>query len=315
MIRKAERRKSKARIAIAGPSGSGKTYSSLAIAFGLIDKENPKIGVIDTENSSSELYAPEFEKYGGFYVIDLRPPYTVNQYIQAINEFINESFDVIIIDTLSPSWAGTGGLLDMHTKIVENGSNSYSAWREVTPTYNKLIETILTSPAHMIVNFRSKVEYVVDNSEGKTKIIKVGMSPIFRDGVEYEFTTFFEMSQDHSCRATKDRTGIFDQDTFIPSIETGKKILAYLSTGSSVFDDLKKNLKESKTIEKLKFIWEKEVQPKAHMLSQLEREELKAIKEQMKNKLMETKTPKKNTKNPDDTEDMPIHDIIDSFIN
>jgi hypothetical protein len=53
VIRKAERRKSKLRLALCGPSGAGKTYSALQLAFGL----GGKVGLIDTEHGSGDLYA------------------------------------------------------------------------------------------------------------------------------------------------------------------------------------------------------------------------------------------------------------------
>ena len=53
LIRKAERRKAKLRLALIGPTGSGKTYSALLLAFGL----GGKTGIIDTENGSVDLYA------------------------------------------------------------------------------------------------------------------------------------------------------------------------------------------------------------------------------------------------------------------
>ncbi len=54
-LRKAERRQAKIRLALQGPAGSGKTYSSLLIAYG-ITGDWSKIVVIDTENSSADLY-------------------------------------------------------------------------------------------------------------------------------------------------------------------------------------------------------------------------------------------------------------------
>ena len=47
-FQKAERKKSKLRLALTGPSGSGKTYGALLVAKGL----GGKIAVIDTEKGS-----------------------------------------------------------------------------------------------------------------------------------------------------------------------------------------------------------------------------------------------------------------------
>ncbi len=53
VFRKAERRKTKLRLAITGPAGSGKTYGALLIAQGL----GGHIAMIDTENGSGDLYS------------------------------------------------------------------------------------------------------------------------------------------------------------------------------------------------------------------------------------------------------------------
>jgi len=281
-IRKATRKKAKARIGISGASGSGKTYSSLLIAFGLCaNKENPKVGIIDTENSSAELYAPDFEHLGGYYVIQLFPPYDPQKYIDAIKAFENENFDVIIIDSLSHAWAGTGGLLDQHSKLIDTGSNSFSAWRDVSPLHNRLVEAILTSSAHIIATFRAKTAYVVTNENDRTRIIKAGLEPVQRPGIEYEFTTFFELSQDHNCRATKDRTGIFDQQVFIPTIETGKKIAEYLESGIDPVAELITEVKKATSLEHLKSIWDTIVD-RVIRLNQKDREKVVAIKNELK---------------------------------
>lgn len=59
------------------------------------------------------------------------------------------------------------------------------------------------------------------------------MAPVFRDGIEYEVTVFFELSQDHIATATKDRTGVFDGQFFTISPDTGAKIRTWLEGADS----------------------------------------------------------------------------------
>jgi hypothetical protein len=290
-IRKATRKRAKARIGISGASGSGKTYSSLLIAFGLCSgKENPKIGVIDTENSSAELYAPNFEHLGGYYVIQLFPPYDPQKYIDAIHAFERENFDVIIIDSLSHAWAGTGGLLEQRDKLIDTGSNSFSSWRDISPLHNRLVETILTSSAHIIATFRAKTAYVVAQDGDKTRIIKAGLAPVQRPGIEYEFTTFFELTEDHNCKATKDRTGLFDQQIFVPTIETGQKISEYLNSGVDPVHVFIDEMKKATTLEELKVIWDR-ISPEVVRLNTRDRERVVSIKNELKEKLSKTAPP------------------------
>jgi len=71
ILKNAERKQAKIKMALQGPSGSGKTIGALKIAYGLIEDWN-KIAVIDTENGSSNLYA----HLGSFQVLPLNPPYS-----------------------------------------------------------------------------------------------------------------------------------------------------------------------------------------------------------------------------------------------
>ena len=221
MFKKASVEKAKLRMAIAGPSGSGKTYSSLLIAYG-ITGDWSKVGIIDTERGSSQLYA----KLGPFLVAELEPPYSPANYISAIKEAESAGIEVLIIDSLSHAWAGEGGVLDIHSQAADKNRNSFTAWREVTPLHNRLVDTMLQSSCHIIATLRTKTEYVID--ENGKKIRKVGLAPIQRDGLEYEFTIFGDLSPNHLLTISKDRTGLFQDQSMVPDIEMGRKIKRYL---------------------------------------------------------------------------------------
>lgn len=224
-FRRAERAKVKLRLGIGGPSGSGKTYSSLLIASGL----GKKIAVIDTEHSSAELYSDLFE----YDVATLTPPFTPQKYIDMIHEAEDLGYDVIIIDSLSHAWRGEGGMMDIHDSVTQATGNSFAAWREVSPMHNKLVETLLQSPAHIITTLRAKQDYVIIEEDGKKSVRKVGLAPVFRDGIEYEFTMYFEMTADHLAVVSKDRTGLFGNNPpFIPTKQTGETIREWLESGA-----------------------------------------------------------------------------------
>lgn len=234
-FRKAERKKARLRMGIAGPSGAGKTYSSLLIAYGIAG-DWEKIAVIDTEHGSADLYAD----LGPYAVCPIEAPYLPDKYTNLIQEAEKEGFEVVVIDSLSHAWAGEGGLLDMKDKIAESGKgNSYTAWKTVTPKHNQLVESILKSKCHIIATMRSKTEYVLveeTNSNGRKVQTpkKVGMAPIQRDGMEYEFTVFMDLSHEHIASASKDRTGLIDGQYLKPSIELGQQLNAWLEKGIEV---------------------------------------------------------------------------------
>lgn len=252
MFRTAERKRSKLRLALSGVSGSGKTYTALKIAKGI----GGKIAMIDTENGSGELYSctdgiPEYD------VVQLSPPFSPDRYINIIKEAEKSGYTTLIIDSLSHAWAGEGGVLDLLDKYTKSSKthNSFMAWKDVTPQQNKLIDAILRSSIHIIATMRSKSAYQLVENNGKSKPVKLGLAPIQREGVDYEFTVVLDLSVDgHVACASKDRTGIFDGKFFIPDEDTGKKLLEWLNTGADIFhecDSYLGKIKSCKNIENL----------------------------------------------------------------
>ena len=221
--------------------------SSLLLGFGLVKAEHPeltdsqcwdKICIIDTENGSASLYVNMgvgAYRIGEYFTIPMGPPYEATKYIDAIHAAEDAGIEVIIIDSLSHAWIGEGGALDKQGKIAARTGNSYTAWRDVTPEHNRLVDTMLQSPAHIIANIRAKTDYVQEkNDKGKTVVRNIGMGLQMRDGVDYEFSTVFMLDETHTASATKDRTGLFDGKYFTISPETGKEIYRWLaSSGSS----------------------------------------------------------------------------------
>lgn len=167
---------------------------------------------------------------GEYLTINLEAPYSAARYLEAIDLAEKAGVEYLVIDSLSHAWTGEGGLLDVQGNVAKRSGNSYTAWREVTPLHNKLVDRILQCPMHVAVTLRTKTEYVIeDNGNGKKTPRKIGMAPVFRDGVEYEFTIFFELDQPHAAAATKDRTGLFDGQYFLIAPDTGARIRDWLA--------------------------------------------------------------------------------------
>lgn len=252
MFRKAQRKQAKLKIGLSAPSGAGKTYSALLMAYGMCG-DWEKVAVIDTENGSAELYS----HLGGFSVCPIAPPFTPKKYIAAINEAVSAGFEVLIIDSLSHAWSGEGGLLEMKDRATKasNSGNSFTAWRDVTPEHNRLVDAILQSDIDVILTLRAKSDYVITDDNGKKSIKKVGLAPIFRDGLEYELTVFFDLSQEHIATASKDRTELFDGQNFKPTAETGKQLSEWRNGGAAVtqkirtkFDIIKEIISDSEFV-------------------------------------------------------------------
>lgn len=223
-LRKAERKKAKLRIGLGGPSGSGKTYSALLMANGMAPWE--KIVMIDTENGSGELYSD----LGPYNVITITPPFTPEVYIEAIRACERGEMDVVIIDSITHEWDGQGGCLE----IVDKLGGKYQDWGKVTPRHKAFIDKILQSTCHIITTVRKKQDYdMVKTSDGKTRVEKLGMKEITREGFEYELTLNFELDIRHNAKAGKDRTGLFmDEPEVVIDQNIGKKLMAWANSGA-----------------------------------------------------------------------------------
>lgn len=227
---KAVRKKSKLRLALTGPSGSGKTYSALLIAKGL----GGKIAVIDTEHGSASLYSDLLD----FDSLELTPPYSPERYVAAIQAAEKAGYDILIIDSTTHEWSGSGGCLEINeqTAQAKYRGNTWSAWNETTPRHRKFIDSMLQCNMHIIATGRSKTETSQEDSgNGKKKVVKLGMKTEQRDGFEYEFTCVLDIVHDnHYAVASKDRTGLFNGEPLVISENTGKSLLNWLDSGKEI---------------------------------------------------------------------------------
>jgi len=190
----------KLRFAICGPSGSGKTYTLLQVATEL----GGPVALLDTERGSASKYADIFE----FDVLELGS-YDPARLIEIIDAVANKGYRVLCVDSLSHFWIGKDGELDKVDRAARRmqAPNSFAAWKEVTPLHNALIDRIVSAPLHILVSMRSKTEWIIDRDErtGKTAPRKVGLAPVMRDGIEYEFDVCGDMDQDNTLIITKSR--------------------------------------------------------------------------------------------------------------
>lgn len=228
-FKRATRSQARLRLGLVGPAGSGKTMTALRIASGL----GGRIAVVDTERGSASLYMGEREME--FDVIEL-DSYEVENFIEAINAAAVGGYSTLIIDSLSHAWAGKGGILEFVDKAGKRqGGGNFGAWRDATPRHNALVDAILGAPLHVICTLRSKVEYVVENVNGRNQVRKVGMQPVQRDGLEYEFTVVGDVTQDHDLIVTKTRAAFLkDQVIREAGEDLGKQLAGWLSTGEPV---------------------------------------------------------------------------------
>ena len=220
MFKKAVKSESKLRLAIAGPSGSGKTYTALALATAL----GGPVAVVDTEHGSAAKYADLFE----FDTLNMEPPFHPRRFVEAIQDAAKAGYKVVVLDSLTHAWNGTGGMLDIVEEIAKRmkSPNSFAAWKDATPVQNALIDAILHAPIHVIATMRSKQEYILqDNGRGQQVPRKVGMAPQQRDGFEYEFDVFLDMDTGNNAIVSKTRCPELSERVFA---KPGRDVAAIL---------------------------------------------------------------------------------------
>lgn len=185
----------KARALLSGAPGSGKTRSGLIILSQLVtDLPDPKLLVIDTEKESALTYADDFT----FDHIRWAPPFEPRELGRALVE-AGQSYDGIMVDSLSHFWRGEGGVLDI-------AGGKYTGWADARPAHQDMVEGILGCDAHIVLCVRAKVAHEQVNEGGKWVVKKLGMQSITDDDLEYEINVALSLDMDHSMTVSKSRS-------------------------------------------------------------------------------------------------------------
>lgn len=229
-FQKATKRKARLRMALVGPAGSGKTYTALGIATRLAGASG-RIAVLDSERGSASKYADIFD----FDVVDM-DTFSPRNYVDLIQEADAAGYDVIVIDSLSHAWMGAGGALEMVDKVAarSKSANSFAAWREVTPEHNALVDAILACRCHVIATMRTKTEWILEEGPNGKKIPRrVGMQPVQRDGLEYEFDVVADLDHENYFTVSKTRCpSLKDHRSRHSTAEVGELLIGWLEDGA-----------------------------------------------------------------------------------
>ena len=231
MFRKATKQQSRLRMTLDGPAGSGKTFTGLRFAHALIAEFGGRIALIDTERGSASKYAgdaPDGIPWN-FDVLELTQ-FSPERYTEAIVDAGRSGYSVLVIDSLSHAWEGVGGALEMKQRAGE----SWSAWRNITPIHNRMVDAILQAPCHVITTMRSRMEYIQETDDrGRTTIRKVGLAPIQRPGMEYEFDLVCDLDWNHILTVSKSRcSAVTDLMMEKPGPEFLRPVFTWLAAGT-----------------------------------------------------------------------------------
>ena len=187
--------------------------------------------VIDTEHGSASLYDDIT-----FQHIVWKPPFDPRELAQTITE-AGKEYGVVIVDSLSHFWEADGGTRDIvDAASSRSGGNSFAGWKTGTPAQNDLVQAILGCEAHVVCTMRAKMEYVLEvGANGKSTPKKIGMAPIQRPGMEYEFTVIGDLDLDHRLTITKSRYSAVADKVYQPhhAHELGEALAAWLGTAAA----------------------------------------------------------------------------------
>lgn len=194
-IRPAQREGARLVIGLAGQSGSGKTYTAIKLAYGLAGGDGTKVGFLDSENRRGSLYADIVKT--PFLIGDLIAPFSPARYTEAIREFQAAGVEVLVIDSISHEWEGTGGC----EEIANNSPNKVIGWANAKAQHKRMMNVLLQSDMHVIVCIRAKEK--VDFSDPKNPKA-MGVQPICEKNFMFEMTASLMMEdRGYTQRITK----------------------------------------------------------------------------------------------------------------
>lgn len=229
------------RMALDGAEGSGKSYTAMKLMYYLLG--GAEFFLIDSERGRSRLYAcapgetadPEKGRFE-FQSLELTD-YDPRNYIAAIRGAVNAGAKGLVIDGISQGWEGANGILAQKTALDKRpNTNSYTNWGTMTDLQNEFIGVMLDAPLHLIVTMRSKVDHIIEKNEnGKTIIRKLGLQPIQRDGVGYEFDVIGRM-EDSRMSITKVRNidSLIGKEFDKPGLEVAQALNNWLGIGAEM---------------------------------------------------------------------------------
>lgn len=241
-FRPAERANVSLLIGLAGASGSGKTYTAMRLASGI--SGDKRFAVIDTENGRASHYAEMFK----FDVLELQEPFTPAKYADAIKAADDAGYPVIVVDSASHEYAGSGGILDMQEAEFERmgrkDSSKMLSWVKPKMAHKHMMQRLLQTKAHLILCFRAEAKIEMIKENGHTKIVPkqslVGLDgwiPVTEKTVPFELTVSLLLTPDkpgvpHPIKLQEQHRALFPLNKVIDE-SSGQGIALWAAGGKS----------------------------------------------------------------------------------
>lgn len=200
-IRPAIREGARLVIGLNGVSGSGKTVTAIHFAYGLANYDASKVGFLDTENRRGSLNADVLRDATKptnvpFLIGDLFAPFSPERYIDAIEAFEKTGVEVLVVDSVSHEWEGSGGC----TEIADANKGM---WNKAKFEHKRFMNKLLQSSMHIVVCCRAREKDKPERNQntGKTEYTHLGLQPIQEKNFLFELTASL-MMHDEGQRQT-----------------------------------------------------------------------------------------------------------------
>ena len=217
-FRKAIKSGAKGRIALVGVSGSGKSYTALILARALAGPTG-KIAAVDTEHGSLSKYAhtpgcpPNCADPSHFdFDVDEPGSFNTDYLLEQLSCAEQSGYSVFIVDSLSHFWMGKDGALEFVDSAKRRTRDQMEGWKLFRPHEREMVDRFIASPCHVIVTMRTKTDYEEVVVDGKKKRVKVGLAPVQREGLEYEFDLVCSMDDENNLIIDKTRCSTYSQE-------------------------------------------------------------------------------------------------------
>lgn len=211
-FKKAVKYDARGRIALVGPAGAGKSWTMLTLARVLAGPEGT-IAAVDTEHGSLSKYS-DVAEFGGFDVIE-PDEFSPDLFLKALDAAEAGGYSVFCCDSLSHFWMGRGGALEFVDMAAKRHKDQMGGWKDFRPHERLMVDRMIASPCHIIVTMRTKTDYQEVTENGKKKRVKVGLAPVQREGLEYEFDLVGYMDEDNTLIVDKTRCAALNQKALV----------------------------------------------------------------------------------------------------
>lgn len=176
-------------VGLVGPSGSGKTFTALRLATGIQRVTGGDIYVIDTEARRALHYADSFK----FRHLELKAPFSPDDYLAAIEHCVTKGAKQIIIDSASLEHEGQGGVLEMHDAELQRmggqDRHNFPAWAKPKAARRRLLAALTQFHCHFTLCWRAKEKIKPPaKGSGSKDMVELGWMPIAGDEFIFEMT-------------------------------------------------------------------------------------------------------------------------------